>query len=121
MSKKTTSAAAKPTKVKKAKVQVPVAMLEKEVKHNKKFPIEKVSRTKMVQLLNQTKGKFFTSTHIDKDGNPRTMNAVKSNKPASELGYILVYSMRDKGYRNINPQTLTDLSTGKTHYVAKKK
>ncbi len=90
------------------------------VSHNKKFPVVKTTRTKIVQILNETKGRFFTSTHIDKEGLPRTMNAIKSNKPASELGYILVYSMIDKGYRNINPQTITDLSFGGTHYQAKK-
>lgn len=122
MSKKTTNAFAKPTKkaTKATKKTTPVVKKEKEITHNKKLPVVKVSRTKMVQLLNETKGKFFTSTHVDKDGNARTMNAVKSNKPASELGYILVYSLRDKGYRNINPQTMTDLSTKNTHFVVKK-
>lgn len=93
----------------------------KAVTHNKKFPIVKASRTEMVNVINSTKGRFFTTTHIDKDGQPRTMNAIKSNKPASELGYILVWSVQDKGYRNLNPQTLTDVSFKGTHYVAKSK
>jgi hypothetical protein len=93
----------------------------KAVSHNKKFPVVKASRTEMVNVINSTKGRFFTSTHIDKDGNSRTMNAIKSNKPATELGYITVWSVQDKGYRNLNPQTLTDVSFGGTHYVAKSK
>lgn len=90
------------------------------ITHNKKFPIQKVSRTAMVKIINETKGRFFTSTHIDKEGNARTMNVIKSNKPADELGYIMVYSMQDKGYRNINPQTITDVSFKGTHYKVKK-
>jgi hypothetical protein len=93
----------------------------KVVCHNKKFPVVKASRTEMVNVINSTKGRFFTTTHIDKEGQARTMNVIKSNKPASELGYILVYSLQDKGYRNLNPQTLTDVTFRGTHYTAKQK
>lgn len=104
-----------------AKKQTPApAPVAKAVTHNKKFPVVKSSRTKMVQIINGSKGRFFTATHIDKDGNARTMNAIKSNKPATELGYLNVYSLQDKGYRNINTQTLTDLSFGGIHYKAPK-
>lgn len=97
------------------------AKTAKPVTHNKRFPVVKASRTEMVNVINSTKGRFFTCTHIDKEGNARTMNVIKSNKPASELGYILVYSLQDKGYRNLNPQTLTDVSFKGNHYQAKTK
>jgi hypothetical protein len=110
-----------------SKKQTKVAVAEKTpatkttvVTHNKNFPIVKSTRTEMTRVINGTKGRFFTSTHIDKDGNPRTMNAIKSNKPAGELGYLNVYSLVDKDYRMINPQTLTDLSFGGLHMVASK-
>ena len=93
----------------------------KAVSHNRKFPVVKASRTEMVNVINSTKGRFFTTTHIDKDGQARTMNVIKSNRPATELGYILVYSLQDKGYRNLNPQTLTDVTFRGTHYTAKQK
>lgn len=109
------------TKKKSSKKVVKNAPTPKAIVHNKSFPVVKTSRTKMVQTLNNTKGKFFTSTHIDKEGNPRTMNAIRyKNQGNQELGYIMVYSVRDKGLRNINPQTITDLSFGGVHYVAKK-
>lgn len=101
-------------------IQNPAPAPVKAAKHNKSFPVQKVSRTKMIQIINDTRGRFFTSTHIDKENKPRTMNAIKSNKSTTELGYITVYSMSDKGLRNINPQTITDLSFGGVHYVAKK-
>lgn len=93
----------------------------KNAKHNKKFPLVKASRTEMVNLINASKGRFFTSTHIDANGNARTMNCIKSNKPASELGYIPVYSMLDMGDRQINPQTITELSFAGVHYYSGKK
>lgn len=95
--------------------------IQKVVSHNKAFPVQKVSRTQMVNVINNTKGRFFTATHIDTNGQPRTMNAIKSNRPATELGYITVWSVQDKGYRNINPQTLTDVSFGRVHYKANRK
>jgi len=93
----------------------------KNAKHNKKFPLKKASRTDMVNLINSSKGRFFTSTHVDANGNARTMNCIKSNKPASELGYIPVYSMLDMGDRQINPQTICELSFGGVHYYSGKK
>jgi hypothetical protein len=100
-------------------VTAQVANQPKPILHNKKFPVVRTSRTKMVQLINNSKGRFFTCSHVDKDGSLRTMNALKSNKSQqTELGYITVWSVRDKGYRNVNPQTLTDLSIGGLHHKA---
>jgi hypothetical protein len=91
----------------------------KAITHNKWFPVVKVSRTKMVTILNSTKGRFFTTTHIDAKGKPRTMNAIKSNAPATPLGHLTVYSLQDRGYRTINPTTLTDLTFQNVHYKVK--
>jgi len=121
MSKTKTTAAPRKMTARKATATNVAPVTPKAIVHNRKFPVVKASRTEMVNVINSTKGRFFTSTHIDKDGSPRTMNAIKSNKPASELGYILVYSLQDKGYRNLNPQTLTDVSFKGTHYTAKVK
>jgi hypothetical protein len=130
MSKKTTSqkVTKKSTKVSKITTATVLATAPVEFKnaqHNKSFPLQKASRSEMVRLINGSQGRFFTCTHIDKDGNARTMNAIKSNRvqetASSDLGYITVYSMLDKGYRNINPQTITDLSMNRTHYSTKAK
>lgn len=86
--------------------------------HNKNFPILKVSRTAMVELINNTKGRFFTSTHIGKDNVPHTINGIRLNQN-SPLGYIHVYSCKNKEMRSINPQTVTDLSFCGVHYKIK--
>jgi len=117
-------------KIKTAKIEVaPVASItvanpnsSKNAKHNPKFTLCKVSRTEMVEIINATNGKFFTSTHIDTTGNARTMNCMKSSKSVADaLGMLTVYSILDKGYRIINPQTLTDLSFNKVHYYVGRK
>ena len=71
---------------------------------------KKVSRTIMVKNLKENGGKFFTSTHVGKDGKLHTMNAIMLKKQDSELGYFRVWSVSDKGYRNINPQTIVSLN-----------
>jgi hypothetical protein len=113
----------KNTKITVATVLATAPVEFKNAKHNKSLPLQKASRSEMVRMINGSQGRFFTCTHIDKNGDSRTMNAIKSNRiqetPSSDLGYITVYSMLDKGYRNINPQTITDLSMSGVHYAIK--
>lgn len=89
-------------------------------KHNKNFPVQKVSKTKMLEVIANTKGRFFSSTHTGKDGNPHTINGIRYKKQDNEFGYIKVYCAAVKEMRLINPQTLTDVSFGGIHYQAKK-
>jgi|ERR1044072_233070 hypothetical protein len=84
-----------------------------------KAPIKRVSRTTMVKLIEAASGRFFTSTHIDKENNPRTMNCIKKKGKPTELGYITVWVPKEKDFRNINPQTLTELVIDGTHYKVK--
>ena len=79
-----------------------------------------VSRTTMVKLINETKGRFFTVTFTDKDGQPRTLNCNKKKNSTTDLGYITVWSPKDKGYRNVNPQTLSEFKFDGVTYKAKK-
>lgn len=110
---KTTKKAAKAAPKKAAKKAVVI-------QHNKNFPIIAKSRTEITEILKTTNGKFFTSTHLDKQGVPRTMNAIKSSKSQpTALGYLTVWSVRDKDYRTIDPRTITDLSFGGLHYQVK--
>lgn len=87
--------------------------------HNKNFPVKKVSRTAMVELINGTKGKFFTSTHIGKDNEAHTINGIRFKEQNNTLGYIQVHSLKNKEMRLVNPQTVTDLSFCGVHYKVK--
>jgi len=114
------TAAQKKAIVKKAKKKV-TKTVAKAGRGNKMIPqleVVRSSRTKMTQIINESHGRFFTSTHIDKDGNPRTMNGVKAKNANTELGYIRIYVPKEKGFRLINPQTLTDLMFKGKHYRA---
>ncbi len=82
-------------------------------------PTGTTSRAKAKQLMEANKGRFFTVTFVNKEGELRTMNAqyVKNQKP-SELGYVLVKEaskMRAKDkdqIRNVNLQTLKTIKIG---------
>ena len=84
----------------------------------------KISKTKAVELINNTNGKIFTVTFLNKDNKERTINGrlkvtknLKGNKnKAADLGYITMFSMKDKGYRNVNKQTLISLKTAGSSY-----
>lgn len=65
-----------------------------------------ISRTKAVELINNSKGRRFTVTFIKNDGTKRTMNGSRKNQTA--LGNITM-SVTNKGYRSFNPHSITEL------------
>ena len=87
--------------------------------HNKKFPVKRVAKTTMLKIIAETGGRFMTTTHIGKDNKPHTTNGIRYKTQDNPMGYIKVYSNVTKEMRLVNPQTLTDLSFGGVHYVAK--
>ena len=89
---------------------------DENVKHAMKSPVRKVSRRKLVELIENSKGRFVTTSHIDKKGEVRTMNVIRTTKPADKFGYIQVYSLKDKGLRTINPQTLLSVCSEHIHF-----
>lgn len=78
-----------------------------------------ISKTKAVEIINSTKGKFFTVTFITKDNRMRTINCNKKADSTTALGYIRVYSTKDKGYRSINPNTMNELKYNGITYKIK--
>jgi hypothetical protein len=89
-------------------------------KHNKSFPVVKTTRTKMLKIIADTKGKFMTTTHIGKDQKPHTINGIRYKNQDHDMGYIKVYSTTSREMRLVNPQTLTELSFQGVHYIARK-
>ena len=65
-----------------------------------------ISKTKAVSLINNSKGKRFTVVFTKQDGTIRTINGSRKNQ--TPLGYITI-SVPNKGYRNVNPNTMKEL------------
>ena len=89
----------------------------KNLKQNKQMNQNKITRTNAVKLINNTKGKFFTVSFKKANGVERTINGKYNN--TTKLGYLNIYSMKDKGYRNINPRTLLSLKVNNQTYFIK--
>lgn len=75
----------------------------------------RINRTRAVELINSTKGRFFTVTFVTPKGE-RTINCNCKKDSVSSLGYINVYSMKDKGYRNVNTRTIKQISFNNNIY-----
>ena len=82
-----------------------------------KVKTTKISKTKALELIKENDSKMFTATFIKKDNSTRVINGMV-DKPikSTNLGYISMKEMRTSEYRNVNLQTLTNLSIGGTKY-----
>lgn len=68
---------------------------------------QRISRTDVVKKIEEQKGRFFTVTFQKKDNSLRTINCNRKNNATTKLGYLNVYSIQDKGYRNIDVRTIS--------------
>jgi len=76
----------------------------------------KISKKTAIVLINNNKGKFFTVTFTKKDKTERTINAVKKTGAISPACYLNVYSIQDKGYRNVDVRKISKLKLGGNTY-----
>lgn len=71
---------------------------------------QRMSRNGVVEFIKASKGRFFTVTFIKKNGEERTINCNTKNNSINSLGRILVYSMSDKSYKQVDIRTISKLS-----------
>ena len=78
---------------------------------------KRISKTKSLELIKANGSKMFTATFVKKNGDNRVVNGmIKTPITNTNLGYVPMYEMKSKEYRNVNLQTLTNLSIGGTKY-----
>jgi len=83
----------------------------KSVKKNKK-----ISKSRAVELMQNSGGKFFTVTFEKADGTDRTMNGrVRKKDFMSRQGYVLVRIAGNKT-RSVNPRTISALKINKQSF-----
>ena len=75
------------------------------------------------QVIEQTKGKFFTVTFVKKDGTERVLNGRVGVKKHLKGGvnrvgdqYITVFDVKNGGYRSVNKDTIKEIKFGKNIY-----
>jgi len=89
--------------------------------------METITRQQATELVNSSKGKFFTITFVKKDNTERRMTARTGVKKGvngqgmkynpSDYGMKSVYDMAKLEWRMINFKTATRLKIGKKDYV----
>lgn len=83
----------------------------------------RISRSKALDIIKNSNGKFFTVTFIKKDGTRRVMNGQHTlDMGVSALGYINVKDMtavrrkESSTIKSVNLQTIESIRLGKTTY-----
>jgi len=85
-----------------------------------------ISKATAKDMIQNSKGKIFTTTYIKKDNSKRVMNCrleVKKGVTGEGLKYnpdeynlIPVYDMQSRGFRMVNVDTLVSLSISNETY-----
>lgn len=78
-----------------------------------------ISRTKAIAMIDDNAGRFFTTTFMKKDGTQRTINGLVKKDNKTKVGYIRMYSAQDKGYRSVDPRTISSLTINKQEFKVK--
>jgi len=107
-----------------AKAQTPttptVAMTAKVAKVKPALTTKRIGRTKALEIIKNTNGKFFSVRFEKKNGDDRLMGVqyVKGTKP-DPLGYVLLKDLKAKKSKSVNLQTLSEIKTNNILYKVK--
>ena len=79
---------------------------------------QRVSRTKVLELIQNNGGRFFGVTFTKKDGSTRDMKCKieKHNTTPTPFGYLLVTDVINDTPKNLNLQTISELRMNKNVY-----
>lgn len=85
--------------------------------------IKSISKNTAVELVHGSKGRIMTISYTKNNGQPRTQNCVRAAQQLqANLGYITVYDMKEKEFKNIAAARISKLTTnGVTYKVAPSK
>lgn len=77
----------------------------------------KISKTKAIELINNSGGKFITVIFTKRNGEKRTMNCRKiAGNAITSLGYLKVVETKTKTIKNVNTRRLLGLKMNKQQY-----
>ncbi len=78
--------------------------------------MNKINKTEAVKLIKESKGLPFKVTFIKKDNTERTIVGTFNKITESRLGYLNVYDLNKEEFRNVNSQTIKNLSFNGNKY-----
>lgn len=79
----------------------------------------KINKTDLIDVIKESKGKFFSCTWNKKSREERTINGkVTSGKFSNKLGYIVVRTGKNE-YKLVDPRTLKAARINGINYIVK--
>jgi len=81
--------------------------------------MEQIGKKKALELIKGSKGRFFSVTFKNKEGEVRTLNVRYLKQQPNELGYVLLLDMKEKTPKNVNMQTLSQLKINNSTFKIK--
>ena len=79
----------------------------------------KISRSKAVEIINNSKGRVMRIGYIKKDGTKRIMVCNRKKDATTKLGYLVVNDFQNKEIKNVDPRTMFSLRAARVEYVVK--
>ena len=79
--------------------------------------VVKIGRTKVLETLQSSKGRFLTVDFVKKDNSERVMNCKYSGH--DDLGYATVTETKSKTTKKVNLQTVKSIKFGGITYIVK--
>ena len=92
-----------------------------------------ITRSKLLALINSTRGRFFSVIFVKKDGSMRRLTGRigvrshlrtdhrKSTTENYSLPYVCVWDTQKKAYRNVNLDTVTDIRLNNQNFIIEQK
>lgn len=78
-----------------------------------------LSKTAAVDIIKNNAGRIMTVQFLKKDKTLRKMNFIHKKGKVTNLGYLIVWDIKKKEYRNVNPRTIVSINVNKTKFVVK--
>lgn len=78
--------------------------------------VRSINRTTALNKIKENPGKFFTVTWVTKAGVEKTVNCLTKKDCETKLGYVRAYVPAAKGYKSIDPRTITAISIAGNNY-----
>ncbi len=77
---------------------------------------QRISITQIIERIESNGTKFFTVTFQKKDNTMRTINCIRKKGATTRLGYLTVWSVQDRGYKNVDTRTITAVNIENQSY-----
>lgn len=86
-------------------------------KNTNSIQSKRVSKTAAVETIKNNGGRIMTISYTKNNGQPRTHNCIlAAHQLHNQLGYITVYDMQEKDFKQVSANRITSVTTNGIRY-----